>query len=436
MANTLEHLKSSIQSKDLSFSKKEKIFINSLLSSRNAERLDFFSQNYSNIFSDDEIAEIRNAEKRAIFNNGMRHHSFLIMKATRLCNLRCSYCHSWRAGKHQTMPFSILVRAIADTLHCKSVKNLDVIWHGGEVTLLPVAYFKKALWIQEYFRDEDQKISNSIQTNATLLTDDWIELLHDFDIAVGVSIDGSPDLHDSKRKYANGKGSWKNVAVGLQKLSNAGVKFGGLAVISPTVIERGARDFLEYFIDLGLKGVALLNVIPENKLEVNNKDNYLPWDKFVSFMRELFEIWWGEYRERIIIRELQALVDSVMGKKPTICEFAGNCMGQFITVDPNGDVSACDKYIDDQSYIFGNLINSELPNILEKSSNLTNARLIANNATVGMKKCDFYKYCNGGCPHDVRLNQMYAPSWDANCCGMSLLFQDIFDAINNLEKSN
>jgi uncharacterized protein len=411
------------------FSDAESAYIESLLDSPMAARQAFFGLNANEVLSQSEQADLSAATNRLIDHRGMRPHTFLILKATRLCNLRCTYCNSWRDGPNQTMPFLIYASAIADTLRCSSVKRLDVVWHGGEVTLLPIDYFKKAIWVQEHFRSADQFIFNSLQTNATRLTDEWIEFFQQFQIAVGVSIDGPPDLHDAKRIYASGRGSWKDVESGIGKLRAAGIEFGGLAVVTRSVVERGGREFLQYLVDLGLKGVALLNVIPDNSASLADRENYLPWDEFVAFMQQLFSIWWTDFRDKIVVRELASLVDSVRNSKPTICEFAGNCMGQFLTIDPNGDVSACDKYIGDDKHMFGNLVGLELPRLLKQSENLANAQKTSLAGIRSMRDCEYFKYCNGGCPHDVRLNQMHVPGWKSNCCGMSSLLHDVASAI-------
>ena len=80
----------------------------------------------------------------------------VIMKATRLCNLRCTYCHSWRSGPNQKMTFDVLAHSIHGALRDPSVGYVDFVWHGGEVTVLPVEFYRKALWLQERFRRPDR----------------------------------------------------------------------------------------------------------------------------------------------------------------------------------------------------------------------------------------------------------------------------------------
>src|SRR5262249_43774159 len=97
----------------------------------------------------------------------------MVMKATRLCNLRCSYCHFWREGTGEIMPFSILARTIRAVLRPTSTQAVEFVWHGGEATLLPLSYFEKAMWLQEKFRRPGQLVNNTLQTNGVRLDDEW-----------------------------------------------------------------------------------------------------------------------------------------------------------------------------------------------------------------------------------------------------------------------
>lgn len=96
----------------------------------------------------------------------------VVLKATRLCNLRCTYCHSWAEGPNQTMRFDILVRTIRKILAIPNIKRFEFVWHGGEVTLLKPVFFQKLLWLQQQFKQPEQHITNSMQSNAVNISDE------------------------------------------------------------------------------------------------------------------------------------------------------------------------------------------------------------------------------------------------------------------------
>jgi len=146
---------------------------------------------------------------------------------------------------------------------------------------------------------------------------------------------------------------------------------------------------------------------------------------------EVFRYWWPQYRDKIDIRELSALVNNLSGHAPNVCVLAGNCMGQFLTVDPNGTISACDKYIGDGQFEFGNVLYSDLNTVLAGSENLARAQKQAQLEVTEMSDCKYFAYCRGGCPHDRRLNRLYQTAWDGSCCGLSDLLDEIAAALHN-----
>jgi uncharacterized protein len=356
----------------------------------------------------------------------------LIMKATRLCNLRCTYCHAWKEGPDQVMPFEVLARTTRDILRRPEVKHISFVWHGGEVTLLPVAFFKKALWLQQVFSNGRQTISNAIQTNGTRLTAEWISLLAAGNFQIGVSIDGPPQVHDLRRKTKNGLPTWDNVRAGIRRLQASNLPFGVLCVVDREVARVGPKAVLDCLVDdLRVPGAALLNVIPENVGSPSGKRDYLPWADYVDFLREMFRCWWPNYRNRIDIRELSALVHALSEGAPRTCVLAGDCMGRYLTIEANGTVNACDKYIGDEDFRFGNVLHSNLNALLARSRNLAKVREQARLEIAKMTECKYFAYCRGGCSHDRRLNHLYDRSWPGTCCGLADLLAEIHATIDN-----
>lgn len=356
----------------------------------------------------------------------LRSSMVVIMKATRLCNLRCTYCHSWKEGPNQVMGFAVLAKVTHDALRRPEVKHVDFCWHGGEVTLLPISFFKKAVWLQQRFRREGQTITNSIQTNATRLDEEWIDLFLSAEFNVGVSIDGPREIHDRRRRTAGGQATWELVKEGIARLQREHVPFGALVVVDRQVVELGAEHLLSCLLELKVPGASLLNVLPQNGEEEPTDESYLPWPEYVSFLKEIFRLWWPRYRDKINIRELNDLISNLAGNASNLCVFAGDCMGKFLTIEPNGTVSACDKYIGDRQFEFGNILTTDLNTALARSKNLARARESTAAEASRMTKCNYYAVCRGGCPHDRRLNQLYQRGWVGDCCGL----RDLLDEIN------
>ena len=355
----------------------------------------------------------------------------LVMKATRLCNLRCTYCHSWKEGPNQVMGFEVLAKTTRDALQRPEVKHVNFAWHGGEVTLLPISFFKKALWLQRMFKSEGQVIINSIQTNATRLNDEWISFFAATRFDVGVSIDGPPEIHDRRRRTVGGRPTWDQVRAGIAQMQQANVPYAVLVVVDRQVIELGAERLLRCLLELKVPAAALLNVLPPNGKAQPTGNSYLPWSDYVIFLTEMFRCWWPTHRHEIDIADLSTLIRNLSGRAPNLCVYAGDCMGQFVTIEPNGTVSACDKYIGDRQFEFGNLLVADLNEVLAASKNLARARASAASEVSRMGQCKYYAVCRGGCPHDRRLNRLYQAGWDGHCCGLADLLDEISAATHN-----
>jgi uncharacterized protein len=350
----------------------------------------------------------------------------VIMKATRLCNLRCTYCHSWRAGPDQTMTFPVLARTIRDALRDPSVRAVDFVWHGGEATVLPIAFYRKAFWLQERFRRPGQKVLNTLQTNATRLTDDWLAFLREHEVSVGVSLDGPPEIHDARRIDALGRPTSARVREGLERLRAAGIpRWGALMVVDDVMCAAGARRLLEYLAEIDVRRVALLNVLPENPAaDAEEAGAYLPFPRFVEFLRELYHEWNGHYRDRLAVRELADLMGQLEGGEPQICVFAGGCFGSYLTVEPTGEVAACDKYIGAADYRFGNVLETGLTGA-GLSERLAAVREENRVAVERMRTCRWFSVCHGGCPHDRYTGERRLPGYDGRCCGLAPLLDDM-----------
>lgn len=355
----------------------------------------------------------------------LRSMIVMIMKATRLCNLRCSYCNQWRDGPNQVMGFPVLIRAVRDVLRAPGVGNVQFVWHGGEATLLPISFYHKALWLQQQFQRPGQVVSNAIQTNGVRLSDEWLGFLRRYRFSVGVSLDGPPEVHDQRRIDVRGKPTSARVRLGLKRLRDAGISHGVLLVVDNSVVDVGPQRLLEYLMDIDVAKVDFLNALPSNTpVGAPGQGFYLSFPRYVEFLCEVFRCWWPQYAERIWIRELGGLVRQLAGGKPESCVFAGDCFGGFLTIEPSGDVSACDKYVGDQDYHFGNLLSESLSMVLS-SGRLTQVRADNAEAVAITKECRWFSVCQGGCPHDRYTSIRRLPEGDSRCCGFAPLLAEM-----------
>jgi len=384
------------------------------------------------LLTPDEIAVVdRLLREPAPAGQGLRSSLVLIMKATRLCNLRCTYCHFWSDEPNQRMSFEVLARTTHGALSGPGVQTVQFVWHGGETTLLPTSFYRKALWLQQRFARPGQVIRNAIQTNGTHLTSRWLDFLKDFHFEVGVSLDGPPEVHDLRRVDVAGQATSASVCEGIGKLRVHGIDHGVLMVVDDAVADLGAQRVLDYFLENNIDAVALLNVLPENTaLGTPVAGSYIEWPRFVDFMRDLFRLWWPHYVDRIQFREISDLLGKVQGKAGKICVFDGNCMGGYLTIEPTGEVGSCDKYRGDPIYRFGNVLERPLAD-LPRAPHFLEANSYTEAGIELTKHCPWYAVCQGGCPHDRYVRLQHSVSHDESCCGLAPLLAEMAEAVES-----
>lgn len=353
----------------------------------------------------------------------------LIMKATRYCNLRCTYCSSWSDKPNQTMSFEVLAHSIHGALSAPGVSAVTFIWHGGEPTLLPLAFYRKALWLEERFRRPGQTIGNTIQTNGTGLSEQWLAFLKRYGFSVGISLDGPPEIHDFRRVDIARRPTSKRVYAGLRELQEHDIRYGVLMVVDEDIVQLGARRMLEFLLSLNVNRVSLLNVTPEgDPAEASDDEPYFAYGRFVEYLRELFEIWYPAYSDQISVREFTDLLDRLGGHGGSYCIYGLNCVGRFFTIEASGEVAHCDKYQRNPAFRFGNIVESTLADIPASPALLRAHGYTAAGMDLS-RGCPWFDICHGGCPYDryVRVMRRNA-AYDERCCGLAPLLADMAEA--------
>jgi uncharacterized protein len=350
-----------------------------------------------------------------------------IMKATRLCNLRCSYCNDWRSGPGQTMSFEVLARSIALALSSPGHDRVLFDWHGGEPTVLPRSFYERALFLQARFRRPGQPVANTVQTNATLVDDEWASFFARHDFVVGVSIDGPPDVHDRYRRDVDGRATFARVSAGIALLRARKVRFSVICVIDRASLERGPDAIFDFFLEQGINHYALNFVMPAADPDAaagTHVEHYVTPDEMCAFLIGLYDRWRHHGDERIQIRELNALRRAVAGEYPGPCTFSGGCFGTVFRIEPNGDVHHCDYFGDDPRYRWGNVLESDFAT-MRRGVALLDVKAQNRAALTRLATCPEYRYCRGWCPHARYTSARHDPDHSDDCCGLRPLIEHL-----------
>lgn len=350
----------------------------------------------------------------------MARYLGLIVKATRLCNLRCSYCHDWRGGPNQTMSFPVLAHMTARALQDPGHDAVEFIWHGGEPTVLPRSFYERALYVQARLRRPGQKILNTLQSNGTRIDSDWAHFFREFQFRVSVSLDGPPAVHDRYRRYASGRPSFDDVRRGLHTLQDNGVPVSVLMVIDRGAIELGPDPIFDFFLEQGITNYGLLAAKPVNHPDASPGTpvpHYVTATEMSLFLQAYFDRWLAHGDPSIRIREFDGLLKRLSGQESSVCTLAGDCFGRYYLVEPDGETAHCDLFVGDPAYTVGNVLTDSFAAF---RSGPTLLRLQESNdlARTSMRDCPEFGVCNGWCPHERYIASRHDPSFTAHCCGL------------------
>ncbi|MFJ8622775.1 radical SAM protein [Kitasatospora sp. NPDC093550] len=350
----------------------------------------------------------------------MSRYLGLIVKATRLCNLRCSYCHDWRSGPNQTMGFPVLAHLTARALGDPEHGAVEFIWHGGEPAVLPRAFYERAVYLQARLRRPGQLIRNSLQTNGTRIDAEWARFFRDFDFRVSVSLDGPPAVHDRYRRYANGRPSFDDVRRGIDTLRANEVPVSVLMVIDEGAIELGPDPIFDFFLSEGITNYGLLAAKPTNRPDAapgTPTEHYVTVAQMTRFLTAYFDRWLAHGDPEIHVREFDGLLSRLASRPSTVCTLAGHCLGRYYLVEPTGEVAHCDLFIGDPAYTVGNVLSGSFASFRDGPA-LTALRSAEDRAQVGMSGCPEYVTCNGWCPHERYTAFRHDPAFTGECCGL------------------
>ncbi|HKI08822.1 MAG TPA: radical SAM protein [Nitrososphaeraceae archaeon] len=353
----------------------------------------------------------------------------LIVKATRLCNLRCTYCHDWRVGPNQTMSFSVMARMIASALRDEEHDAIDFVWHGGEPTLLPISFYEKAILVQSRFRRSGQVVMNTIQTNGTRLTEPWVRFLQDNQFSLGVSLDGPPEIHNKYRTYESGRPSFQDISATLHTLKQYDIPFSVLMVIDEDALEVGPSRIFDFFVKMKIKNYGFVAATPMNtpKASPTLSSHYVDPERMTNFLIKMYECWKEHGDSDIRIRELENILQCVQHGSSHSCTLEGNCFGHYYVVEPNGEVAHCELFQGDSRYTLGNILESNFEvfrNSRELSTLIQENRKELDNLQL---HCPEFAVCKGWCPHERYLSVRHNPNHTNKCCGLFDLIRHIRD---------
>lgn len=316
-----------------------------------------------------------------------------------LCNLRCKYCYYlekkglYQDEKKFVMSEELLEEFIRQYLESQTMPQVLFTWHGGEPLMRNISFYKKALEFQKKY-GRGRQIDNSLQTNGTLLNDEWCRFFKDNNFLIGISVDGGQQFHDKYRKTADGRPSFYQVMRGVGLLKKHGVEFNIMAVVNDYNADY-PLDFYNFFKEIDCRFIQFAPIV-----ERFENGEITPWsvpaEKFGDFLIAIFDEWVKKDVGQFYIQYFDSTLANWVGQEPGTCILAKTC-GHAGVMEFNGDVYSCDHLVFPE-YKLGNIRWNTLTEMMYSEKQLKFGNDKYDKLPTQCKECEFLFACNGECP--------------------------------------
>lgn len=321
--------------------------------------------------------------------------TFIVTPVGNSCNLRCDYCYHGNLPKLPLIKMSemILRKFIKESL--SAFDGVRYVWHGGEPLLAGFDFYKKALSFQKKYKRKDQVIVNGIQTNATLVDRDWATFFADNNFYVSVSLDGTKDLHNLHRDN-----SYDRVVKGMEILSRYLKRMGIILVVNRDNVHFADEIYKSFYVNGWHRGFELHPCMPTAD---GNNELVPEANDLLNFMCRIFDLWWGQDNPDFIIRTFRDVIRVFLGAYPVTCASQRKGCLHISSIDYNGDVYTCSRFMKEKEGYLGNILIDSLDNILQSREAKTIYRRMAKLPKECLI-CEWLRYCGGGCAYQRWLD--------------------------------
>jgi uncharacterized protein len=354
------------------------------------------------------------------------------------CNLNCAYCFFLNKaqlypGSDFRMSDAVLEHYIRQLIESHRADKVTVAWQGGEPTLMGLDFYRRAIAYQNRYQRPGMTFENTMQTNGTLLNDAWCEFFRDNSFLIGISIDGSRELHDAHRVDKSGRPTFERVMRGLRLLQKHGVEYNILTTVNrlnadhPLKVYRFLRDeagatwmqFIPAIERLNDAGVSLC----QEGTTVSER-SVLP-EQFGNFLSTIFDEWVRNDVGEVFVQTFEATVRNWLGLSSSgMCVFDATC-GQGLALEHNGDLYSCDHFVEPK-HLLGNIRETHMIDLAGADQQHTFGRDKLATLPRYCRECAVGFACKGECPKNRFLTTPDGePGLNYLCAGYRAFFQHV-----------
>ncbi len=394
----------------------------------------------------------------AIRISGPMQFNAMIKPAGSLCNLDCNYCYyldkaDIYGGREPKMSYEMLEKCVKEYIGANDAREVCFNWHGGEPLILGLDFYRKAVELQQKYCG-DKLIHNTLQTNGTLITDDFASFFKANDFLIGISIDGPQDIHDKYRKDKGGRPTFDKVIKAINIMYRHGVEYNTMSTINKASEGRGLEVY-QFLKQLGTRFMQFMPVVEHVKfpLSASGKPNksarphivnpstegaqIAPWSvsavAYGRFMCDIFDYWVRNDVGAYFVNLFDCTLANWCGEQPGTCAYAETCGGNSI-IEHNGDLYSCDHFVYPE-YRLGNIFEADLRRLMSSAEQTGFGINKRNGLPHKCIKCQYFFACHGECPkHRFNKTEAGETGLNALCEGYRMFYSHVAPYMDKMKE--
>ncbi len=353
-----------------------------------------------------------------------------------ICNLDCTYCfflskEMLYPGSRFRMADDLLETYIRQLIEAHRTPEVTIAWQGGEPTLMGLDFFRRSIEYQEKHRRPGMRIVNTIQTNGTLIDDEWAEFFKQHGFLVGISIDGPRAVHDTFRVDKAGEPTFDRVMHGLGFLNEHGVEWNALTTVNAANVEEPAQVYRFLRDEAGARFIQFIPIVERLDAEAETRptgsavsDRSVSAEGWGRFLIAVFDEWVRRDVATVFVQMFDAALASWVGAPPAICIFAETC-GDALALEHNGDLYSCDHFVEPE-HLLGNIQRESMIELVASDKQRKFGDDKRDTLPRYCRECDVRFACHGECPKNrFILTPDGAPGLNYLCAGYKAFFHHI-----------
>jgi uncharacterized protein len=364
----------------------------------------------------------------------VRPFSLLVKPASADCNLRCEYCfyldrcELYPDAKVHRMSDQVL-EAMVRTYLATDQPQHSFGWQGGEPTLMGLEFFQKAIGFQRAYGDASRAVvSNGLQTNTTLIDDDFARHLAKFNYLVGVSVDGPEEIHNHYRHNAGGGDTHGAVMKGLAALKRNRVEYNILTLVSQSNVEHAAEVY-QYLLGMDCLYQQYIPCV-----EFDSDGDLLPFaisgEQWGDFLCEIFDQWYPQDTRKVSVRMFDSILTKMVDDVYNVCHMGRDCR-QYFVVEYNGDVYPCDFFVKEPLKL-GNVLTDSWAD-MQDSDKYRKFGAMKPQWHEDCDNCDYLNFCSGDClKHRIEQPGGNPQTLSSLCAGWKKFYPHTLKAFRKL----